>query len=647
MTDRQPAAQIVKLAQYLSSLTVQQDLWQDTGEALVRLFGVDLFALGEREPAGGIVLRAWMAADPNATTAWSDTVAASPAAVAGPTELAPALREAMAETIESGFLSTRIDLGTFGNLAPLALAILPITKENQVVAAMMIGHRQAVPLTHERLDLYLAVAGLVGTAATRLASERELRAHRQHLAELVQERTAALSATNRQLQLEVGERMRNEAIMAARLRLIAFAQAHGLSDLLRATLDEAEALTDSGIGFFHFLAADQRTLLLQSWSTNTVARQCRAPGAGEHYPVDEAGVWVDCIRSRRAVIHNDYAALPHRKGLPPGHAMVVRELVVPVQRGDLIMAILGVGNKPSDYTAEDTNAVAALADFVWDIVEGKRADEALRESEDRLRVVIASNLDGMIVVDQAGLIRMGNPAAEVLLRRPLADLIGQPFGVPIADTATEIDMAHADGQIGTLDMRVSTMAWMGNPAFLVSLRDSTERKRLQERLRHQATTDELTGVSNRRHFLELATREMKRTARLRRRLSLALIDLDHFKQINDTHGHAAGDRTLIALTQVCRRNIREIDVFARFGGDEFALLLPETYPERALEVVERVRQALAAEPMAVDDTAVWLTISVGIASSSGDSDALDGLLGRAYRALYRAKEAGRNSVAVE
>lgn len=209
--------------------------------------------------------------------------------------------------------------------------------------------------------------------------------------------------------------------------------------------------------------------------------------------MDEAGVWVDCIRTRRAVIHNDYAALPHRKGLPPGHAMVVRELVVPVQRGDLIMAILGVGNKPSDYTAEDTNTVAALADFVWDIVAGKRAGEALRESEERLRIVIPSNLDGMIVVDQAGLIRMGNPAAEALLRRPLAELIGHPFGVPIADTATKIDMTHADGQIGTLDMRVSTMAWMGNPAFLVALRDTTERKRMQERLRHQATTDELTG----------------------------------------------------------------------------------------------------------------------------------------------------------
>jgi len=642
MADPQPAAQIIKLAQYLSGLTVQQDLWQDTGEALIRLFGVDLFAIGAREPTGEIVLRTWMAAAPDLATAWSAAGGAPPAAGGSPADLVPALHEAMAETLESGFLGTR----TFTGQVPLALAVLPITQENQVTAAIAIGHRQVVPLSHGRLDIYLAVAGLVGTAATRLASERELRAHRQHLADMVEERTAALSATNRQLQHEVAERMRNEAIMAARLRLIALAETHSLSDLLRAMVDEAEAITGSGIGFFHFLGADQRTLSLQSWSTNTVARHCSAAGAGEHYPVDEAGVWADCIRARRAVIHNDYAALPQRKDLPPGHVMVVRELVVPVLRAGLIVAILGVGNKPLAYTAHDTNALSALADFAWVIVEGKRADEALRESEERLRVVIASNLDGMVVVDQEGLIRMVNPAAEALLSRPRAELIGQPFGKPLAAAATEIDVRRRDGQVCTLDMRVSTLAWMGSPAALVSLRDTTERKRLQERLHHQATTDELTGVSNRRHFLELAARELKRTLRLRRQLSLALIDLDHFKDINDTYGHGIGDRTLIALTRICRKNIRDIDVFARFGGDEFALLLPETAPERACEVLERVRAALAAAPITVAGTAVALTISVGVAALAADAESLDTLLGRADRALYRAKDAGRNCVVV-
>jgi PAS domain S-box-containing protein len=171
--------------------------------------------------------------------------------------------------------------------------------------------------------------------------------------------------------IDITERKRHEVVMAARLRLLTLAPAHTLAELLRATLDEAEALSGSSIGFYHFLEADQKTLWLQAWSTNTTRNMCRAEGAGTHYPVDQAGVWVDCIRQRQAVIHNDFATVPHRKGMPPGHATVVRELVVPVMRGGQITAILGVGNKPTDYTAEDVKAVSALADLAWGIAENK------------------------------------------------------------------------------------------------------------------------------------------------------------------------------------------------------------------------------------------------------------------------------------
>ncbi|MBI5832394.1 MAG: PAS domain S-box protein [Armatimonadetes bacterium] len=180
--------------------------------------------------------------------------------------------------------------------------------------------------------------------------------------------------------VEIGERRRNEAVMAARLRLLALAETHCLADLLRATLDEAEALTGSQIGFYHFVDDDQLQLSLQQWSTNTVAHMCTAEGAGSHYPVSEAGVWADCLRERQPVIHNDYAALEHRRGLPDGHAAVVRELVVPVLRGERVAAILGVGNKPTDYTQTDVLAVSALADLAWTIAEHKRAEEALAAS---------------------------------------------------------------------------------------------------------------------------------------------------------------------------------------------------------------------------------------------------------------------------
>jgi len=174
---------------------------------------------------------------------------------------------------------------------------------------------------------------------------------------------------------DITERKHTEAINAARLHLMQFATSHSSDELLEATLDEAEKLTGSRIGFYHFVDDDQQSLNLQNWSTQTKAEFCRAEGKGRHYPIDQAGVWVDCIRQRGPVIHNDYASLPHRKGLPPGHAAVIRELVVPVLRGDKIRAILGVGNKPADYTEENVKTVSLLADLAWEIAERKRAEE--------------------------------------------------------------------------------------------------------------------------------------------------------------------------------------------------------------------------------------------------------------------------------
>lgn len=201
---------------------------------------------------------------------------------------------------------------------------------------------------------------------------------------------------------DITERRRSDGILQARARLLEFAATHSLEELLVATLDEAEALTGSQVGFYHFLEADQKTLALQAWSTRTSRDLCRAEGKGRHYDVAKAGVWVDCIRQRRPVMHNDYAALPHRQGLPPGHSPVVRELVVPVFRGDLIVAILGVGNKTSDYTEADVDSVSRLADLAWDIAERKRGEEALHRSREHWRKLVTTIPDYIALLDPEG-----------------------------------------------------------------------------------------------------------------------------------------------------------------------------------------------------------------------------------------------------
>jgi PAS domain S-box-containing protein len=202
-------------------------------------------------------------------------------------------------------------------------------------------------------------------------------------------RLATVHAVRERAAEPVGHQQADQ-FMAVRLRLLEFAAEHALEDLLQRTVDEAEHLTGSLVGFYHFVEPDQKTLSLQAWSSRTVSHFCTAEGKGHHYGVDQAGVWADCVRTRRPIIHNDYAGLGHKKGLPPGHAPVLRELVVPILRKDAIVAILGVGNKATPYTEQDVAGVAYLADVAWEVTQRKRAEDAVRESRAKLDLALRS-----------------------------------------------------------------------------------------------------------------------------------------------------------------------------------------------------------------------------------------------------------------
>jgi PAS domain S-box-containing protein len=212
---------------------------------------------------------------------------------------------------------------------------------------------------------------------------------------------------------DITERKRHENMLAAQFRLSEFAASQSVEELLRAFLDEAEKLTRSEIGFYHFVNQDQNSLHLQAWSTNTLEKLCSVEGIEEHYSIDLAGVWVDCVREGHAVIHNDYASLPHRKGLPEGHAVIIRELVVPVFRGSQMVAVLGVGNKKTDYVEDDIKTVTDLANMAWEILGRKQAEEALGESKKRYQQIFESNLAVKMIVDpEDGRIVEANDAAQ-------------------------------------------------------------------------------------------------------------------------------------------------------------------------------------------------------------------------------------------
>jgi diguanylate cyclase (GGDEF)-like protein len=179
-------------------------------------------------------------------------------------------------------------------------------------------------------------------------------------------------------------------------------------------------------------------------------------------------------------------------------------------------------------------------------------------------------------------------------------------------------------------------------------RDISERKILEAELQRQARVDYLTDVCNRRHFMEQAEQEFSRTARYGNNLSLLMIDIDSFKQINDSYGHKAGDIVLKKLAEISLRILREMDTIGRIGGEEFAILLRETQQEGAMEVAERLREAFTVEQINLEGQKepIHFTVSMGLATLNSNDESIDSLLNRADKALYEAKRTGRNKVCI-
>ncbi|MCE1255000.1 MAG: GGDEF domain-containing protein [Anaerolineae bacterium] len=223
----------------------------------------------------------------------------------------------------------------------------------------------------------------------------------------------------------------------------------------------------------------------------------------------------------------------------------------------------------------------------------------------------------------------------------LVFVAGFIMGLVIPPNSNSSMAANPAQVLGLLDGLVSTTLWTFGFILMVN-------QRLGKELEDQAGTDILTRIKNRRYFLFMAEAEAKRAVRYKYSLTLALIDLDNFKNINDTYGHPVGDEALIMFADRCRGSIRETDLLARFGGDEFALLLPQTSLDQARAVLERIRSAIITQPFQLDGKSIPVTLSAGIAcAQAGSVFSFDDLVARTDKVLYYAKESGRNRINIE
>lgn len=306
----------------------------------------------------------------------------------------------------------------------------------------------------------------------------------------------------------------------------------------------------------------------------------------------------------------------------------------------------------------------------------KTAHAGLLANEAKLRAVIESAIDGVMILDEQGVVETFNRSCENIFGWSGREIIGrsiravmpqewQQLHQKMFSGQAEIDDAkiagHArvvrgvrrNGDQFPLEVSVARAEVEGRMIYVAMVRDITERVVAEERLFAMATQDSLTGVRNRRYFLEGLENEVARCRRHGRSLSLLILDADYFKAVNDTFGHEAGDIVLKRLADTCRTNLREVDLVGRMGGEEFAIVMPDTDPETAHMAAERLRMLVAEQRIEYDGQSLQVTMSVGMSSLSGRALeapmelVVETLMRRADKALYRAKKEGRNRVVVD
>jgi diguanylate cyclase (GGDEF)-like protein/PAS domain S-box-containing protein len=318
-----------------------------------------------------------------------------------------------------------------------------------------------------------------------------------------------------------------------------------------------------------------------------------------------------------------------------------------------------------DTAAFFFNAIAEELDRILRV--SREQEQRLLRSEENFRKLFDAAPVPMILIDEEGCVRMYNDQAAALLEVGRQAIVGASAREFFADENEWAMLFERLGKEGVVDARAVRLRTRGGhtPWSLLNARtlmldarrtgvltlaDLTEQKRIEERLRRLAARDELTDTLSRGRFFEVVREELSRATRYSRPVALAMLDLDHFKSINDRFGHRAGDDVLRAIAGLMTRGLRSQDQVGRYGGEEFAIMLPETLLDCARDVLERTRQGIAELRHDLGGhkgtVTVSVTVSVGVVSAlKGES--IEAALARADKALYRAKGDGRNRVTTE
>lgn len=303
-----------------------------------------------------------------------------------------------------------------------------------------------------------------------------------------------------------------------------------------------------------------------------------------------------------------------------------------------------------------------------EITEKKQLELALRTIHNRFEAVIESAYDGIVTIDKNSTIAQINQSALEIFGYRKDEITGKPlerllpkkyrakhkdYVAAFAESPVRSRPMHArsavrglrkDGTEFTAEVTISKIRVDNELEMTAVVRDISERSRLIEELQKAAIEDGLTGIYNRRHLERIIRRELLRCSRFGCLVALVLFDIDEFKKINDSLGHEAGDLVLKRITGLVKENIREVDVFGRWGGDEFLLILPQSNCASASRWADRLRAKLAECKLDYHGQQIELRCSFGVAEYDIGLESAETLVAMADKALYGAKQAGRNQV---
>jgi diguanylate cyclase (GGDEF)-like protein/PAS domain S-box-containing protein len=476
----------------------------------------------------------------------------------------------------------------------------------------------------------------------------------------------------------------------------------GLHRQLLSKLAQSDALSGRDIDSGYAQVTELMTTLLRVergsvWRFDAAATQMecvdlfewtlRRHGSGAVITAQGAPSYFRALAQNRCIVVSDAAA-------DPAMCELTEPYLLPLGIGAMLDAPVWVGGRmvgvvchehvggPRRWQFEEELIAGTIADFVARVIEASdrlraertlgqyrqhvdeltKVEQALRRSGENLRIVLGAAPVALVLTrlrDQH--VVLANERCATLFDVPLDEVVGQRtrdyYAVP-NERDELIGKLVKHGQLDSVLVRLKKRGgeefWAemsariveldGQRCSLVGIHDVTKQKNLEEKLRELATRDSLTGAANRRHFVELAQRERERSLRSKSALSLCLFDADHFKRINDDYGHVAGDHALTTMARAAQGALRAADVLGRLGGEEFAILLPDTDLTGALVVAERVRVAVASSVVrSSEGSEISVTISVGVAQLKAD-ESLEQLLKRADVALYAAKDHGRDRV---